>query len=135
MIQVERPSFDLRRRQLGVLSHFLVGPNPLDAAVGEAHDVLYPVAIQGRVHPEVAVERPFDIAIEPESASAFVAHQAAVTGDGVGAEEALQILGLELQILVAGFGQRVFAVDGIEQTHVASSAWILPHRGVGALPG
>jgi hypothetical protein len=89
--------------------------------MSEAHGVLDPWRVEGLVmgvDSDVAMERPFDVAIQSSPpASPGMAHQSAVAGDRVVVEQALEILGLEFQILMPCLWQRILAVDGVEESH------------------
>src|SRR5215218_10547242 len=87
----------------------------------EAHHVLHPgrfFRLDARVDPDVPMQGPLDVAIEDRSEPApRPPHQPAILGDGVGIEEAFEVLGLEVQILMPRVRQRVFAVYGVEHSH------------------
>src|SRR4029077_15449686 len=76
--------------------------------------------LDARIDPDVSVQRPLDVALRTRSGpppAPSMPHQPAVDGDGVRIEEALEVLGLEIQILMPRIRQRVFAVDGVEHSH------------------
>src|SRR6185369_6455627 len=53
----------------------------------------------------------------PSPATPHVSQQPAVAGDRVGLQQAIQVLGLEVQALMPRIRQRILAVDGVEEPH------------------
>jgi hypothetical protein len=91
---VERGSAQvLGGRQGGSVSRFCERPDPLDAAMGEADDVLEKPPVSGRIQvvdADVRVNRPLDLALRASPAASRMTQQSAVAGDRVNVEQALQ---------------------------------------------